>query len=99
MARHGGRRDLASDALDRADERIDAERDAHALLQRIRRLPERLRAVVELVAVDGLPIDEAAAVLGITSNTARVRLHRARRRLAQETTSTTNDIVYDGGMP
>jgi RNA polymerase sigma-70 factor (ECF subfamily) len=43
------------------------------------RLPEDERAVLELVAVDGLPVKEAAAALGIRPGTARVRLHRARR--------------------
>jgi RNA polymerase sigma-70 factor (ECF subfamily) len=35
--------------------------------------------VLELVAIDELPVKEAAAALGIRPGTARVRLHRARR--------------------
>lgn len=49
-------------------------------------LPERQRAVVELVAMDGLSLTEAAAALGITAGNARVRYHRARRRLAHDLT-------------
>ncbi len=45
-------------------------------------LDEGQRAVVELVALDGLTPAEAAAVLGISSGAARVRLHRARQHLA-----------------
>jgi DNA-directed RNA polymerase specialized sigma24 family protein len=37
--------------------------------------------VLELVAVDGLSVREAAAVLGIRPVAARVRLHRARKAL------------------
>src|SRR5438067_3470319 len=42
-------------------------------------LPPDERAVLELVAIDGLPVKDAAAALGIRHGTARVRLHRARR--------------------
>ena len=44
-------------------------------------LPESQRAVVELVAVDGLTVAEAAQALGITAGNARVRCHRARATL------------------
>ena len=39
--------------------------------------------MLELVAVDGLPVTDAAAALGIRPGTARVRLHRARRAARQ----------------
>ena len=42
------------------------------------------RAVLELVALDELPIAEAAAALDIGPVAARVRLHRARRRLERQ---------------
>jgi DNA-directed RNA polymerase specialized sigma24 family protein len=53
-------------------------RELHAGLQA---LPEGERAVLELVAVDGLSVAEAAAALNIRQVTARVRLHRARQNL------------------
>ena len=43
------------------------------------KLNERDRALIELVAIDGLSVTEAAAVLGVKPATARVRLHRGRR--------------------
>jgi len=78
-----GRRLLDDDSTDRIVQRIAAEADARALLTSIARLPTALRSVVELVAVDGLAVTEAAAVLQISSGTARVRYHRARRLLQQ----------------
>jgi RNA polymerase sigma-70 factor (ECF subfamily) len=81
QARVAGRRLLDSDDIARLEERIDAERGSRGLLEQIARLPRGQRAVLELVAVDGLSLPEAAAVLGITPIAARVRLHRARRAL------------------
>jgi RNA polymerase sigma-70 factor (ECF subfamily) len=83
-SRLAGRRLLDGDDIARLEERIDAERDCRALLGRIAALPPGQRALLELVAVDGLALPEAAAVLGITALTARVRLHRARRALSAE---------------
>src|SRR5579872_6917789 len=72
-----GRRLLDADDVDRLLAKIDAARH-------VRRLHEELRAVPELVAVDGLTVAEAAAALGIRPVAARVRLHRARRALRPE---------------
>ncbi len=77
----GGRRWLDEDAADRIVQRVTAEAEARDLLDRIAQLPPALRAVVELVAVDGLAVAEAAAVLDISAGAARVRYHRARRLL------------------
>lgn len=79
--RLGGRRVLEPDALERALERIDAERESRRVHRLLDELTPGLRAVFELVAVDQLSVSDAAAVLDITPGTARVRLHRARRQL------------------
>jgi RNA polymerase sigma factor (sigma-70 family) len=76
-----GHRLLDDDDIACLEERIDAERRSRAVYGRIRRLPAGERAVLELVAVDGLSVREAAAVLGIRPVAARVRLHRARKTL------------------
>ena len=44
-------------------------------------LPERDRAVIDLVDIAGLRPKEAAAALGLTPGTVRMRLMRARARL------------------
>ncbi|MFW6869734.1 RNA polymerase sigma factor [Nocardioides sp. CPCC 206347] len=74
-----GRRLLDSDSLGRIEERIDAERETRSLYAALRALRPRDRALMELVALDGLSVTEAAAVLGVKPATARVRLHRSRR--------------------
>ncbi|MGD0558207.1 MAG: RNA polymerase sigma factor [Streptosporangiaceae bacterium] len=74
-----GRRLLDEDDIARLEERIDAESAARRLRQALSLLPENDRALVELVAVDGLSLKDAAAALGIKSGTARVRMYRARR--------------------
>ena len=83
-ARHqrlAGRRLLDDDDIGRLEERIDADRAARALYQRLQHLPAGDRAVLELVAVDGLTVGEAAAALDIRPGAARSRLLRARRAL------------------
>lgn len=79
--RLAGRRLLDDGDIERLEERIDAARAGRALYRELQQLPQPERAVLELVAVDGLPVSEAAAVLGIRSGAARVRLFRARRTL------------------
>jgi RNA polymerase sigma-70 factor, ECF subfamily len=74
-----GRRLLDDDDIARLEERIDAESAARRLRQALSLLPGNEREVVELVAVDGLSVKDAAVALGIRPGTARVRLYRARR--------------------
>jgi RNA polymerase sigma-70 factor (ECF subfamily) len=50
----------------------------------IRMLPPKLRAVVVLRDVYDLPHEDIATVLGISESAAKVRLHRARRRLREQ---------------
>lgn len=76
-----GRRVLDTDDLARLEERIDAGRAARKLVSAMADLPEGERAVLELVVVDQLTVTEAAMALGIRPGTAKVRLHRARRKL------------------
>ena len=84
--RIAGRRLLDEDDIARLEERIDAESPGRAAYLAVAGLPEHERAVLELVAIDGLPVNEAAAALGIRPGTARARLHRA-RHTARETLS------------
>jgi len=78
-----GRRLLDDDSAARIEDRIAAERHTRALYAGLATLSGRDRALMELVAVDGIPVAEAAAQLGMKPGTARVRLHRSRARLQQ----------------
>jgi RNA polymerase sigma-70 factor (ECF subfamily) len=51
----------------------------HAALDR---LPEKYRTVLVLFALEGLPGEEIATLVGIDANAVWVRLHRARAKLA-----------------
>ncbi len=55
--------------------------DREVLAQAVHELPPKLRAVVVLRDVYGLPHEAIAEELGISLSAAKVRLHRARRRL------------------
>jgi RNA polymerase sigma-70 factor, ECF subfamily len=81
LRRLAGRRELDQDQVEELLERIDAERAGRDLLADLARLPERDRAVIDLVDIAGLRPQEAAAALGLTPGTVRMRLMRARSRL------------------
>ncbi|MBO0802759.1 MAG: RNA polymerase sigma factor [Nocardiopsaceae bacterium] len=104
MQRLAGRRDLDSDQVEELIDRIDAERAGRCLVSELAALPERDRAVVELVDIDGLRPKEAATVLGLAPGTVRMRLMRSRARLRRQAgqagsvatgTTTTNEIRGD----
>jgi RNA polymerase sigma-70 factor (ECF subfamily) len=84
MQRLAGRRDLDQDQVEELLDRIDAERAGRALVTGLAALPERDRAVVEMVDLAGLQPKEAATALGLAPGTVRMRLMRARARLRKE---------------
>ncbi|HEU5104653.1 MAG TPA: sigma-70 family RNA polymerase sigma factor [Solirubrobacterales bacterium] len=75
---------LDEDDAARLDARIDAAARSRQLYQAMNRLPKSERTILELVALDELSLKEAAAASGMHPATARVRLHRARRKLRTE---------------
>lgn len=81
LSRISGRALLDEASVERINQRLDAERATRQLYRSLQSLPATQRAVVELVAIDGLSLTESAAVLGITPANARTRYHRARTRL------------------
>jgi RNA polymerase sigma factor (sigma-70 family) len=81
LLRLGGRRVLDDDDLSRLEREIDAAAVSPQLREALSLLPGGERAVIELVALDGLTPGEAARALGIVPAAARMRLARARRKL------------------
>ena len=63
-----------------------------ALREALEQLRESDREILLLIAWEGLSPTQAGAVLGIKAATVRVRLHRARRRLARA-------LVREGAEP
>ncbi len=72
-------RPTAGAAGDHSEHVAESERVAAAML----RLPPRDQEVLRLIAWEDLDIRGAATALGCSPTAARVRLHRARRRLAR----------------
>jgi RNA polymerase sigma factor (sigma-70 family) len=66
------------------ESRIEAAAKIRHLYQAMDRLTEKERAILEFVAIDELSLTEAATAAGVRPVTARVRLHRARRKLRAE---------------
>jgi RNA polymerase sigma factor (sigma-70 family) len=84
VARLGGHRSLDQDEIEELAERIDAEREGAALIQRCAQLPAVERAAIELVDLEGLTPKDAAQALGVSGVAFRKRLSRARSRLRKE---------------
>jgi RNA polymerase sigma-70 factor (ECF subfamily) len=60
-----------------------AQREVRTAVRRcIERLPEPHRAVLVMRDIEELSTEETAAMLGVTPNAAKIRLHRARQALA-----------------
>ena len=92
VKRSKGRHEELSDDEPLADQRPESDpeavAEAGALRDRVTDaladLPPRLRAVVVLRDVYDLPHEAIAAELGISEAAAKVRLHRARRKLREQ---------------
>lgn len=97
--RLAGRALVDEEDLADLEARIDAESHARRLYEAMGRLSEGERAVLELVALDGLAVGDAAKVLGIRPTNARVRLHRARRQMQYHLTSTTEPTTPAEVLP
>jgi RNA polymerase sigma-70 factor (ECF subfamily) len=74
--------DRRVDGTPAPDARLQAQRELAVVLDALQALPEIDRAAVAMRAVEGMSYEEIAAALGITVAAARVKVHRARLRLA-----------------
>jgi RNA polymerase sigma-70 factor (ECF subfamily) len=77
-------RPLPPPDADTADPALAAERSEQrrVVLSALRQLPADQRAAVVLVDMEGMPVAEAAAVLGVPLGTVKSRCSRGRARLA-----------------
>jgi RNA polymerase sigma-70 factor (ECF subfamily) len=68
------------DTAPAADALIGSDPDLAAVWQT---LTTNQREILALVVVDGVPVQDAAVVCGISPNALSIRLHRAKKQLAQ----------------
>lgn len=71
-------RGMRDDGTDTAPDRLDDEFWAE-----VRRLPERQAQAVTLHYLEDLPVASIAVIMDCTESTAKVHLHRGRKRLAE----------------
>ena len=81
--RQAGLDESAADAGPSVERRTAAEQELREVLAALQALPEVDRAAVLLRAEEGMSYEEVAAALGISTAAARVKVHRARLRLAE----------------
>jgi RNA polymerase sigma-70 factor, ECF subfamily len=79
-----GRREALRARVAEGCERDSEPRRRPPIIQALGRISTRDREILLLVAWDGLSTREAAVILGCSMTAAKVRLHRARRRLRAE---------------
>lgn len=77
------RRVRAERSLTLVDESVPAELPDPDLWAALTQLPRRQRAVVVLFYLEDRPMEEVADLLGCSTSTGFVHLHRARQRLAR----------------
>jgi RNA polymerase sigma-70 factor, ECF subfamily len=63
--------------------RLELESEVRAVLAALQELHEEDRSALLMRALEGMPYEEIAAALGISVIAAKVKVHRARRRLMQ----------------
>jgi RNA polymerase sigma-70 factor (ECF subfamily) len=84
---------LRAEPTTAARPRADADDQLASLAAAFARLKDDDRELLALVAWEELDPGEVATVLGCSPNAARIRLHRARRRLARELQCTDADTT------
>ena len=94
--RISGRALIEPEDLAALENRIDADARSRHLYEAMDRLSDAERSVLELVALDGLTVRDAAAALRIRPTTARVRLHRARKAMRAHLSPQPRPLVTSG---
>ena len=74
--------DRHADAAPRPEDRLHAQRELQSVMNALQALPEIDRAALAMRADEEMPYEEIAAALGISVVAAKVKVHRARLKLA-----------------
>lgn len=82
-----------------AQTQMEQSAEVRAVLAALQQLPELDRTALLMRALDEMPYEEIADTLGITVATARVRVHRARLKLMQNTQALREIVPAAGEKP
>ena len=82
LERHATRRSLATVLMDGGEP--DSVCSGEQLQRALQELPYRQRALVVLYYYEDRPLSQASELVGLTPGSAKVTLHRARRRLQEK---------------
>ena len=69
-------------ATESTERRTETREELRLVLRDLQRLPESDRAAV-LLQANGVPYEEIASILGVTVSAGKVKVHRARLKLAE----------------
>jgi RNA polymerase sigma-70 factor (ECF subfamily) len=81
-SRHESLTDTMPSAAPRQDQEFESVSTLRTVLQALRQLPEIDRAALLMRTQDRMPYDEIAQILNLSTANARVKVHRARLKLA-----------------
>lgn len=81
-ARRGELSEEPADPSPRPDERAGSQNELETVIAALQRLPEIDRAALLMRSQDEMPYETIAAALGLTPVAVRVKVHRARMKLA-----------------
>ena len=83
LGRSQGLDDTIPDSSQSVARQVEVKEDLDRVLRALREIPEVDRAALLMRVDEGLPYEEVAAALGLPVATVKVKVHRARLRLAQ----------------
>ena len=72
-----------TDETPSAEQQLIREEMRDCIMEYVQKLPENYRTVIVLSELEGLKNSEIAEVLGVTLDTVKIRLHRARAKLKE----------------
>lgn len=91
--RHTALEDIHADPAPGPDRQLESRMELERVREVLRGLSEEDRAAFLMRAEHGLPYEEIARVLGLSLSSAKVKVHRVRRRLL------TDKIEREGSQP
>jgi len=89
--------ETVEDPATAVERRVAASSELERVLELLGSLAEPERAALQLRSQEGLPYEAIGAALGISPGAAKVRVHRARMKLAQALKPEPQEVEHDSG--